>query len=255
LFRENNDLAHSFSDFSKSIAINPKNINALLARADVLYALEDLKQAKLDLDEAIKLNTNSVDAYKLRGIISFRLKQYEDAINDYNSVLKFESKETSIYYYRGLTYLEQGKYLNALTDFSEAIKKGFTTDKNIYYNRAVANYYLDELDNAIADLDIYLKTNQETHIFDLRGSIYYRQKKYEQAIADFTAAINLEPNDASSYHNRANSYRSLSRYNEAIADCRKFIEIAKNSAEYSNYISDVEKEIEFLEYKLSEDKK
>jgi tetratricopeptide (TPR) repeat protein len=74
---------------------------------------------------------------------------------------------------------------------------------------------------------------------------------YNAAIADYTRAIKIEPEYASPYINRGNTYAKLNNYNAAIADYTSAIRIdpelaiaynnrgiAKANAGASNYCSD-----------------
>jgi tetratricopeptide (TPR) repeat protein len=57
---------------------------------------------------------------------------------------------------------------------------------------------------------------------------------YEEAIAEFTKAIQLSPNDARIYNDRGRVYHRVNRFSEAIEDFSKAIEIApKDYAGYS----------------------
>ena len=63
----------------------------------------------------------------------------------------------------------------------------------------------------------------------------FEAKDYYGAIADYTKAIELEPNYADAYYNRGNSKRKLKDYYGAIADYTKAIELDPNySNAYSN---------------------
>ena len=61
--------------------------------------------------------------------------------------------------------------------------------------------------------------------YNLSGKEKYRQKDYKGAIADYTSAIELDPDFSSAYFNRAFSKDELKYYREAIADYTKAIEI------------------------------
>ena len=50
-------------------------------------------------------------------------------------------------------------------------------------------------------------------------------KKYDEAIADYTKAIELKPADADAYRNRGITYNILQKYEEAIKDWKKAIEL------------------------------
>ncbi len=54
--------------------------------------------------------------------------------------------------------------------------------------------------------------------------------KYEEAIADATRALELDPNSAFAYQTRAEAYRMLGKYEEAIADATRALEVDPNSA-------------------------
>ena len=55
-------------------------------------------------------------------------------------------------------------------------------------------------------------------IFYNRGLAYMREKKYEDAIGDFSRTVQLSPKVAQAYYNRALSYYALEKYPEAMAD-------------------------------------
>ncbi|MDA0889486.1 MAG: tetratricopeptide repeat protein [Bacteroidetes bacterium] len=55
-------------------------------------------------------------------------------------------------------------------------------------------------------------------------------KDYSGAIADYTKAIELDPNFAYAYYNRGNSKKNLKDYSGAIADYTKAIELNPNYA-------------------------
>jgi tetratricopeptide (TPR) repeat protein len=51
------------------------------------------------------------------------------------------------------------------------------------------------------------------------------KNNYEEAINNFTKAIELDPKDASVYNNRGNAYANLNKYEEALNDYNKAIEL------------------------------
>ena len=70
-----------------------------------------------------------------------------------------------------------------------------------------------------------------------KGVDNFDQGSYEIAISDFTRAIEINPNLADAYNNRAAAYNYKSSYDQAIYDCNKAIELDPNSAQaYNNRI-------------------
>jgi tetratricopeptide (TPR) repeat protein len=58
-----------------------------------------------------------------------------------------------------------------------------------------------------------------------KGGTYAEQGQYELAIAEFTKAIELDPNYAPSYASRGSAYGYLGEYQKAIDDYTKAIEL------------------------------
>ena len=55
--------------------------------------------------------------------------------------------------------------------------------------------------------------------------------KYNEAIADFNKSIELNPKNETVYNNRGSVYNELGNYNEAIADFNKSIELNPKNAD------------------------
>ena len=53
----------------------------------------------------------------------------------------------------------------------------------------------------------------------------------DRDIADFTKAIELDPNDAMAYNSRGGAYGNKGDYDRAVADCSKAIELKPNYSE------------------------
>jgi tetratricopeptide (TPR) repeat protein len=58
----------------------------------------------------------------------------------------------------------------------------------------------------------------------------YNSQDYEGAVAAFTEAIGVDPNDVAAYRLRADAYRRLGREEEAEVDSRKIAELSQGQA-------------------------
>jgi regulator of sirC expression with transglutaminase-like and TPR domain len=58
-----------------------------------------------------------------------------------------------------------------------------------------------------------------------RGWAYSNKNKWDLAIADYSRAIDLDPNNAILYADRAMAYKGKDKKVEAIADFEKFISL------------------------------
>ncbi|MDJ0661873.1 MAG: tetratricopeptide repeat protein, partial [Crocosphaera sp.] len=104
-----------------------------------------------------------------------------------------------------------------------------------------SDYLISGLDNISAKDDLEL-AKELVKIIDIERKIlakaynnhgvnYSNLEEYQKAIADFTQAIELNPNYAEAYNNRGNAYGNLEEYQKAIADFTKTIELNPNYAE------------------------
>lgn len=70
-------------------------------------------------------------------------------------------------------------------------------------------------------------------IFYNRGMAYLREKKYEEAAADFSHTIQLNPKVAQAYYNRALAYYALEQYTDAMTDLDRALSLnAKDASAY-----------------------
>jgi tetratricopeptide (TPR) repeat protein len=98
-----------------------------------------------------------------------------------------------------------------------------------FYDRGVQFANKGDYETAIADFTeaIRLDPNNK-EAYNWRGSAYHNNNDYDWAIADYTQAIRIDPNYMSAYYNRGNAYSNKSDYDRAIADYTQAIRIDPN---------------------------
>jgi tetratricopeptide (TPR) repeat protein len=62
-----------------------------------------------------------------------------------------------------------------------------------------------------------------------KGDSYADEGKWNEAIAEYTKAIELKPDFVEAYSNRASVYTDMGEYDKAIVDCTKAIELDPQS--------------------------
>jgi tetratricopeptide (TPR) repeat protein len=98
-----------------------------------------------------------------------------------------------------------------------------------YFNRGRAFLNKGDNDIAIAYFTEAIKLNPEDDkAYCNRGAAYFSERKYDKAIADLTKVIELNPEDGEAYYSRGAAYALYRKYDNAIADLDKAIELNPN---------------------------
>ena len=105
-----------------------------------------------------------------------------------------------------------------------------------FYNRGRANQENRNYDQAIQDYSRAIERDPKYSVaFNGRGSAYHAQKDYDRAIQDYDEAIRLNPNYALAFNNRGIAYRSKRENERAIQDYDRAIKLnLKYAAAFNN---------------------
>lgn len=79
------------------------------------------------------------------------------------------------------------------------------------------------------EINVYWFSYNVDDIIDL-GISYFKSKNYQQAIAEYTKAIQIDPNNTDTYNNRGFAYYKLKDYQNAITDYNAAIKLNPNYA-------------------------
>ena len=101
-----------------------------------------------------------------------------------------------------------------------------------YFYRGNSQYFQTQYEQAIADYSQALQIDPKAaFMYTNRGIAHAAQGNYEQAIADFNQAIQLDPEDAFAYIDRGIAYDELGKYEQAIADYSQAIQLNPEAAD------------------------
>jgi tetratricopeptide (TPR) repeat protein len=127
--------------------------------------------------------------------------------------------------------VEQKNNIASLTD----VIKNNPNDANALNLRGAAFGQAGDYDRAIADFNAALGINPDfPQAYANRALIHVRLKQLPQATADYDRAISIDPNYAPAYVGRGNIYKLQKSYPQAIADFTRAIEIEAGPIAYFN---------------------
>lgn len=227
-----NLLKLAIQNFNLAIKFDNKNIDAYynkgLASENLGISSNNLnqyKQAIQNFTKVIYLDPNYDRAYCNRGNCYIELKEYIKAIADLTKTIELNPNYIGAYGNRSVAYIDSKELDNAINDCNKLISLG---EKSGYHNRAIANELLERYDDAIFDFSKAIEFDSKNyHAYWFRGNVFSKIKQYEKAIKDYTKAIELaQLKDVGMiYKIRGEAYIELGKIEKANAD----FDNAKNS--------------------------
>ena len=139
------------------------------------------------------------------------------------------------------------KLRESIRQLNEVIAKDPKNAK-LYYQRAQMYLAVLEIDSAIKDLNRAIQYNPCAFYYNERGFIYaygarryrdeygnlyiYPIEEYGKAIEDFTKALEIDPNNDTSYYRRGQIYHALNQWDRALRDYKMAAKLGKHWFQY-----------------------
>ncbi len=124
---------------------------------------------------------------------------------------------------------QKQNWQNSLSDLSTAIALS-PKSPGVYINRSSIYSLLKEFDKALADLQKGGEVDPTfPHIYAARGNIYSQMKEYQKSIDSYSKAIEIK-SYSDFYRGRCNTYYQFGKFENAIADCSEAINLNPKGA-------------------------
>jgi tetratricopeptide (TPR) repeat protein len=218
------------------------------ARADLGQA----DAAIADCDAALKLDVKCALAWCYRGWARSARLDFAAAVDDYTEAIRLDPKLAAAYAWRGRARQRRGQTELAIQDFDELLRllpndsatqrrrafaageeqpRFFGTapprprDGEDFYLRAMARLENQRPDDALADVNEALRLGLKTSsVYAWRASLQVKRHALSEAIADYTAALELQPT-GNLYVSRGLAYGYLGEYENTASDLRQGLDL------------------------------
>lgn len=199
--------------------MNTKKIIFLLVGFIFGYAL--LPGQSFDSDSAVEV-----------GYKKMNNKQFEKALEEFEKVLERENENFDAVIGRtsALLLLERER------DASKYVEEGledYPGKPQLLYCQGLIHNYKEQYKKALKVFTEVIDSGNDdlaSRAYISRGIAFQQMKDYQQAIGDFTLAIDLNEDNMNALYNRGFSYYKLGNYEDAINDFNEVIEEDKDNA-------------------------
>lgn len=245
---------------TETLANAPTTAEAAFNLGMEVYKKHDIDGAIAYFTKAVELDPKYMMAYGYRGLIYEEFKKdKEKARFNYQKTLELQPNYPDVSIRLGLIDRALGYYDEAIDVYTKMFPFiGSMKPENLsalYTFRGLNYTDQGSYDQAIADFQKAIELNARyADAYDALGTAYKRKNDYDKAIANYNKAVEIDPNFAKAYTNRGLAYFYKGDYAKALADHNKAIELdPKMSAAYNNraavYDAQNKPELEIADYK------
>ena len=187
-----------------------------------------------------KTENKQPDTYAYtRGVEAYNEEKYADAMDWFNRELTEHPDNGYAYVYISILRYGNQEYGKALSAIDNALKKLPKKDKEwrslTFASRAEVYTAMGDTIKALQDLSQAIQTNpSNTRFYNSRAQLYYEQKNYALADADYQKMINLDQGDVMGYMGIGRNANAQERWDDAIIQFNHVIKLAPDySSGYS----------------------
>jgi len=158
-------------------------------------------------------------------------KEYDKAIDKLSYSIGYDNSFATAYFLRAKLYAEYFRFPNgALKDYTKAIENTLIQESKFYLERGIAYGQINDKEDAITDFSTALdlsKYEQKT-AHEIADEYYNRLKEYELAIEIYTTLIRQDSTKSIYYEQRALAHSNLQQNNLAQKDIETIIQKSNN---------------------------
>jgi tetratricopeptide (TPR) repeat protein len=152
----------------------------------------------------------------LYGPITFlRTKVWKNSFELYSDIIRKHPRSAIAITSLGAEYLLMNEDNKALSCFNDAVRLAPNNYK-IYYNRGLAFSKNKRYKEAINDYSKAIELHQYSKAYAARANAYYDEQNYTAAISDAQKALNQDPKNIRALYALGNSYNDLNQLDKAL---------------------------------------
>lgn len=232
-----NKAQEALKDFDAALELDPED-SATFESLGLAYGiLEKWDEARNAMTQAADLNPDSPVPMIQRGRINLLAGDKEAAINDATLALQIAPNNVYALLLRSQAYAELKQWEKGLADAEQAVTLAPGASQTLR-NWAALVAASDKVDEVLPELERQHRQSPEDTAALLRlAMIYGAKKQFEKAIDAYSNTLQHEPTNWFAYQGRADTYLSIGKQAEALADYDQALKLDPNNSGVLNNLA------------------
>jgi tetratricopeptide (TPR) repeat protein/tRNA A-37 threonylcarbamoyl transferase component Bud32 len=200
-------------DCTRSLALDPKNAQALYARGGFQVARKEYRKAREDFTAVLALVPRALEPRRDRANLNLLfLKDFDASLADFEELTKLQPNNPDPYYSRGIIYLGRRDYEDALSALRRAVELKADHAESLWALAQIAAWQGDlkealSLVNRVAEK----LPADRPETLNVRGDVYRALGRLDDAAADYNRLIGLKPDLVETYVSLAMVYEKQNK--------------------------------------------
>lgn len=232
-FGEDADLA----DMKQALKLNPNLGRAWVRMAYILRTRNDIQGALVAATRATEVEPGEAVTWGARGNLLGQINDYRGSIADYSRAIELDPYRSSYYNNRAIAYFSLREYERAIVDCTRALDLDPFLQE-AWANRSQARLALGDTEGALTDATRIIElAPRYSWGYAARGHARMKRRDFVGAEYDFARAVEFTPWSHQFWLYHAQALRSLKRYDDAVAVCRRCLKEQKVSPAFAEELA------------------
>lgn len=211
---------------------------ALLVRGSIRSNAGQYSRALADFGRAMRIDPRNAQAYLERGIVHQARGAYDVAVRDFDFALSLQPGLQPAIDRRAQAITERAaQYQSEMTELDGWLRESPTDPALLNQRCWLRTVNNDNLDAALADCNASLLARpNDANVHDSRGLVFYKRGDFVSSLADYEAAVAIEPESGHFLYGRGLARNALGLTAEGEADQARAEELQPGIARtYESY--------------------
>ena len=217
-------LDEALATIDEAKQLNPENTNAIILQGEIYRQQQRFEEAIASFDQATELAPQAPGPYQNRGEIYRLQDKYEQAIAQFNEVLKLQPGVLLTLLHRSDAYMANKQLEDALADIDVVLEKQPLVAAHRL--RAEILTKLDRIGEAIEEMERVSAAMPDQSELKMQLALYYLvAKKPRQAITAYSDVLDQNKDNFLALQARGDAHLNIGKHAEAIADFSRALKI------------------------------